>query len=73
MRDSVEVFIKFSQYLDRVARNRRLMEASIACVHLFVGSARFTQRTLLSGNGIGLFTSAASAVGIIREESSYEH
>ena len=70
--DSVEELPAFSESLDGVHLNRRLAEASIACVKSFVRSPRFTQRDFFSDNGIGLLVSVFKAAGSIREKLTYD-
>ena len=72
LRDSVEELPAFTVSLDGVALNRRLVEASIACVQNFVRSPHFTQRDFFSDNGIFLLVSAFNAAGPIHDKSPYE-
>ena len=72
LRDSVEELPTFSVNLDGAALNRRLAEASVACVQTFVRSPRFTQLDFFSDNGINILVSALNAAGSIGNESTYE-
>ena len=72
LRDSLEELPTFSVNLDRVVMNRRLVEASIACVQSFVRSPRFTQRKFYSDIVIGLLVSAVKAAGTVHEELTYD-
>ena len=72
LRYSVEDFPKFSVNLDEVALSHRLIELSIVCVQSFVHSPSFTQSYIFSDHDLGLLTSAVTAAGTFREESSYE-
>ena len=72
LRDSVGKLPTFSVRLDGVVLNRRLVEASIAIVHSFVRSPRFTQRDFFSDIGIGLHVSTINAAETIREEMIYD-
>ena len=54
LRESVEVLPTFSVILDGATPNRRLVEASIACMQRFVHLPRFTQRDFFSDFRISL-------------------
>ena len=69
---SVEELPVFTERLDGIALNRRVVEKSIACIQHFVRSPRFTQRDFFSDNGVNLLVSAVNAAGSVREQSSCE-
>ena len=48
------------------------METSIACVHNFVRSPRFSRRDFFSDNGINLFVSVVKTAGSVRNKSTCE-
>ena len=66
--DSVEQLPTFSVSFDGVTLNRRLVEASIACVQSFVRSSHSTQLDFFSDIGIILLVSAVNAAGSIRDK-----
>ena len=68
LRDSVEQLPTFSVSFDGVALNRRLVEASIACVQSFVRSSHFTQPDFFSDIGNILLVSAVNAAGSLRDK-----
>ena len=72
LRDSVEELPAFTDSLNGIALNLRVVERSIACVQSFVRSLRFTQREFFSDIGINLLVSAIDAAGSIRDQSNCE-
>ena len=72
LRDAVEELPAFTVSFNGIALHRRVVEKSIACIHDFVRSPRFTQPDIFSDNGINLLVSAVNAAGSMRDQSTCE-